>query len=107
MGQSVSQVDTVGLAKIGSAVQRTSAGFAAAHTSRAAALTSAGTMSGWATGGALDGAATTWGAFFQQLTTQAEAVGADLTRSAEEFRAADAAAGNRVTVAGHSPVRLF
>ena len=107
MGQPVSQVDTFGLAKVGAAVTRTSAGFAEACTSRAEVLAAAGALDGWATGAALAGAARAWGAFLQQLAAQVDTVGAELTRSAEEFRAADAAAGDRVTVAGHSPVRLW
>jgi hypothetical protein len=107
VGQSISQVDTFGLAKVGSAVAQTSAGFATAYASRADALAAAGALDGWATGAALTVAAEAWGAFLKQLAAQVDAVGADLTRAADEFRAADAAAGNRVTVAGHSPVRLY
>ena len=107
MGQPVSQVDTSGLAKVGAAVSRTSAGFAGAQPGRSGVLAAAGALDGWATGAALADATRAWGAFLQQVAAQVDTVGADLTRSAEEFRAADAAAGNRITVAGHSPVRLF
>jgi hypothetical protein len=103
---SVSQVDTSGLARVGAAVEQSAAGFSAACTSRAGALTITGTSAGWGVEGALDGAARAWGEFLAQLSEQVGTVGADLSRSAGEFRAADAAAGNRVAVAGHSPVRL-
>jgi hypothetical protein len=104
VGQPVSQVDTFGLARVGSAVTQSSAGFATAFTSRADALAAAGALDGWAAGAALAGAAQAWGAFLRQLSVQVGQAGADLTRSAGEFRAADAAAGNRIAVAGHSPV---
>ena len=107
MGQSISQVDTFGLARVGAAVTRTSAGFTTAYTSRADRLAAAGALDGWGSGIALTNAAAAWGAFLKQLAAQVDTVGTDLTRAADDFRAADAAAGNRVAVAGHSPVRLF
>jgi hypothetical protein len=104
VGQPVSKVDTFGLAKVGAAVTRTAAGFTGAYTPRADVLAAPGALAGWSTGPALTGAAQAWGAFLAQLAAQVERTGADLTRSADEFRAADAAAGNRIAVAGHSPV---
>jgi len=104
VGQPVSQVDTYGLAKVGSAVTGSAAGFAEAYSSVAGVLAASGALDGWSSGPALTGAAHAWGAFLAQLAAQVERTGADLTRSADEFRAADAAAGNRITVAGHSPV---
>lgn len=103
----MSQVDTFALAKVGAAVEQSATGFAAAHTARADALTITGTSGGWGTEAALDAAARAWGAFLKQLSEQVGGTGADLTRSATEFRAADTAAGNRIASAGHSPVRLF
>ena len=105
--QSVSQVDTFTLARIGAAVEQSATGFRAACTSRGDALTITGTSGGWGTEAALDGAARTWGTFLARLSEQVGTTGADLARSAGEFRAADAAAGDRISVAGHSPVRLF
>lgn len=107
MGQPNSHVDTFGLAKVGAAVTQSSPAFAKACTSRAGSLAPAGALDGWATGAALAGAAQAWGVFLTQLAAQVGTVGADLTRAADEFRAADTAAGNRIAVAGHSPVRLY
>lgn len=104
VGQPVSQVDTFGLAKVGAVVTQTAPGFARAFSSRADVLAATGALDGWSTGPAIAGAAHAWGAFLTQLTTQVNQVGADLTRSADEYRAADSAAGNRIIVAGHSPV---
>lgn len=105
--QPVSQVDTFALARIGSAVERSAAAFATAHSSRAEVLTIAGSSAGWAAEPVLDAAVRTWGAFLTHLSEQVGTLGADLTAAAGEFREADAAAGHRIDVAGHSPVRLF
>ncbi len=107
MGQSISQVDTFGLAKVGSAVQASSAGFAEAYTSRATELTAAGAAPDWATSAAVTNAAQAWAAFTKSLAAQVDTLGADLSRAATEFRAADQASGDRIAVAGHSPVRIF
>ena len=103
----MSQVDTFGLAKVGSAVSDSAEAFAKAHTSRADQLVAAGALPGWSSGAALDATAQAWGGFLRQLSAQVETLGTELTRTAADFRAADAAAGNRVTAAGHSPVRLY
>jgi hypothetical protein len=96
----VGTVDIPGLAKVGTAVADSAAGFEQAHAAHAARLRIGGSSPAWAGAEAAATAADRWGAFLRQVAGQVRALGADLTRSAADHRAADDAAARRISAAG-------
>jgi hypothetical protein len=90
----VTTVDIPALRKVGGAVIQAAPDFQAAHAARAAQLVP-GAPGAWSSTAAISNAANAWGAFLRQLTGQVNTLGADLTRTAGEFEAADLRAAER------------
>lgn len=95
----MSQVDVAGLRKVGANVQRCAPDIAKAHTAHRGQL-AAERLDGWATGAALAAADGAWTSFMSQLSGQVRDLGRNLSRAADDFEAADAAAADRVRGAG-------
>ena len=100
MGYPTTEVDTTGLAGIGSMVERSAAAFKAPLDP----LHPAEALTGWASGAALTAAGTAWTEFLGNLTGEVQAFGAGMSRAAAAYRAADTQSADRVGRAGGKPV---
>jgi hypothetical protein len=80
------------LAKVGRDVSDAADAFDKAYSAPADALAPGPAWTGWATGEALPMATGAWSTFVSNLADQIRAFGADLTRTSQDYRAADNAA---------------
>ena len=100
MGYPTGQVDSAGLAKVGSNVTHAAEVFDKAFSAQADVLAGGSTLAGWATGAALPATTAAWSTFVGNFAGQIRSFGADLGTTASDYESADSAAADLVVGAG-------